>query len=196
MILAIDTSSAISALALLLDDGSVVREEAAASGPGFDVAARVKALRGAEPLGRVAVATGPGSFTGLRVGVAFGLGLAIGLRIPIVPLPTLAIQAARSVDPVTAVSEAGRGRVYYQAPGGEAGLAEPVGMPRGWPLAGWLRPATEEALVAVGLTFKAEGGLKTFGSAVAILLESAREVAYGSLRMEYMQSFSARKDAR
>ncbi|HEV2967524.1 MAG TPA: hypothetical protein VG009_05425, partial [Candidatus Dormibacteraeota bacterium] len=30
---------------------------------------------------RVAVVTGPGSFTGLRKGVSFGLGLAMGLRI-------------------------------------------------------------------------------------------------------------------
>ena len=192
MILAIDTSSATSALALLGDDGGVVEEQTGLSGPGFDVAARATALRGDRHVSKVVVANGPGSFTGLRSGVSFGLGLAIGLKVPIVPLPTLAIQAARAGAPVTAVSEAGRGRVYYLAPGGQVGLAEPAQVPRERPLVGWLRPATREALQAVGLTFEADDRLKTFGQAVAILLESAREVAYGSLRMEYMQSFSAR----
>ena len=192
MILAIDTSSALSALALLDESGAVVREELAPSGRDFDVVTRVQALRRDEAVHRVVVATGPGSFTGLRSGVSFGLGLAMGLRIPIVPLPTLAIQAARSPDPVTAVSEAGRGRVYHLAPGGPMGLAEPEDMPRGWPVAGWLRPATRQSVAAAGLRLVAEEQLRTFGQAVALQLESAREVAYGSLRMEYMQSFSAR----
>src|ERR1700694_3717504 len=74
----------------------------------------------------VAVATGPGSFTGLRVGVSFGLGLAMGLRVPISPLATLAVQAARSETPATALSEAGRGRVYYLLPGGAPALGEPA----------------------------------------------------------------------
>jgi len=138
------------------------------------------------------VATGPGSFTGLRVGVSFGLGLAMGLKIPIIPLPTLGIQAARSDGPVLAVAEAGRGRVYFLAPGADPGLAEAGELPRSWPVAGWLRPKTEAALEAAGLRFKSEEELRSFGSAAARLLESAREVAYGSLRLEYMQSFSAR----
>jgi tRNA A37 threonylcarbamoyladenosine modification protein TsaB len=139
------------------------------------------------------VATGPGSFTGLRVGVSFGLGLAMGLKIPIVPLSTLSIQAARSDEPVLAVAEAGRGRVYYLAPGGgRPGLAEPAELPREWPVAGWLRSNTEQALAAAGLRIKGESELRTFGSAAARLLESAPEVAYGSLRLEYMQNFSAR----
>jgi len=40
---------------------------------------------------------------------------------------------------------------------------------------------------------KANDELRGFGAAAAILLESAREVAYGSLKLEYMQSFSARR---
>jgi tRNA threonylcarbamoyladenosine biosynthesis protein TsaB len=193
VILAIDTSSAMSALALLGDDGTVLREEIAPSGPAFGLAARVNAMRAERPLSKVAVATGPGSFTGLRVGVSFGLGLAMGFKIPIVPLPTLAVQAARSDEPVTAVAEAGRGRLYHLAPGGGPGLAEPSELPRGWPLAGWLRAETEATVVAAGLALKPAAELRTFGAAAARLLETAREVAYGSLKVEYMQSFSARK---
>jgi len=193
MIFVIDTSSALSAVALLEPSGRTVYEDVAESGPTFDLPSRYRALEDGPALTRVAVATGPGSFTGLRVGVSFGLGLAVGLRIPIVPLSTLSVQAARSKSPALALSEAGRGRVYHLAPGGVAGLAEPADLPRDWPAVGWLRPSTRAALEAAGLRMVAEGELRGFGEAAAIVLESAREVAYGSLKLEYMQSFSARR---
>ncbi len=189
MILAIDTSSALSALALI-DGERVVREELDPSGPGFDLPRRYRAIANGERIAGVAVATGPGSFTGLRVGVSFGLGLAMGLKIPIFPLSTLGIQAARAHRPALAVAEAGRGRVYYLAPAGSSGLAEPGGLPRDWLFVGWLRPQTEAALKAAGLGMLGDGELRTFGAAAARLLDTAREVAYGSLKIEYMQSFS------
>ena len=193
MIFVIDTSSAMSAVALLDPSGRTVFEDVAESGPSFDLPSRYRALEDGPALTRVAVATGPGSFTGLRVGVSFGLGLAIGLGVPIVPLSTLALQAARSDDPALAVSEAGRGRVYYLAPGSPAGLAEPGDLPRDWPAVGWLRPSTRAALEAAGVRTKPEEELRGPGAAASRLLESAREVAYGSLKLEYMQSFSARR---
>ena len=192
MILVIDTSSARSAIALLRPDGSVAAEQVSPSGPVFGLAEGVRNLREGRPLSRVAVATGPGSFTGLRVGVSFGLGLAMGLKVPIVPLRTLAIQAARSDEPVLSVSEAGRGRVYYQAPGRDAGLAAPSELPREWPAVGWLRPATQDSLIAAGVRMQDESRLRSFGAAAAIVLETAREVPYDSLRVEYMQSFASK----
>jgi tRNA threonylcarbamoyl adenosine modification protein YeaZ len=192
LILVIDTSSARSALALIEADGRVVHEEVDQSGPSFDLPARYRRIAQGGSISRVAVATGPGSFTGLRVGVSFGLGVAIGLKVPIVPLPSLGIQAARSDRPVLAVAEAGRGRVYHLAPGALAGLADPANLTHDWPVVGWLRPNTEAALEAAGLRMENETELSTFGAATARLLESAREVAYGSLEIEYMQTFSAR----
>ena len=141
---------------------------------------------------RVAVATGPGSFTGLRVGVSFGLGLAIGLRIPILPLPSLDLQAARSDIPVTAVLEAGRGRVYYQLPGGSPLHGEPGDIHSSHPLVGNIALKTREALIAAGHRFRPESELRDFGEAAAIVVETAREVAYGSLEIKYMQTFSAK----
>jgi hypothetical protein len=192
LILVIDTSSARSALALIEADGRVVHEEVDQSGPSFDLPSRYRRIAQGGSISRVAVATGPGSFTGLRVGVSFGLGVAIGLKVPIVPLPSLGIQAARSDRPVLAVAEAGRGRVYHLAPGALAGLADPANLTHDWPVVGWLRPNTEAALEAAGLRMENETELSTFGAATARLLESAREVAYGSLEIEYMQTFSAR----
>jgi tRNA A37 threonylcarbamoyladenosine modification protein TsaB len=192
MILVIDTSSAFSALALLNLDGTMAAEDIGASGPGFDLPTRFRALTDGQTLTKVAVAVGPGSFTGLRVGVSFGLGVAIGLNVPIAALRTLHLQAARSAEPALAVAEAGRGRVYYLAPGSEPALGEPADLPGNLPMVGWLRAATEEALLGAGLRFRPESELLAFGAAAAILLESAPEVAYGSLRLEYMQAFSTR----
>jgi len=192
VILVVDTSSARSALAMIRPDGSVAGEEIRDSGRSFDLPASFRDMAGDQAVTKVAVAVGPGSFTGLRVGVSFGLGLAIGLAIPIVALKTLHIQAARSNEPVLAVSEAGRGRVYQLAPGLEPELAELRELRRDLPVVGWLRPATEAALLAAGLLFHPESELRTFGAAASLMLESAPEVAYGSLRLEYMQSFSAR----
>jgi tRNA threonylcarbamoyl adenosine modification protein YeaZ len=137
----------------------------------------------------VAVATGPGSFTGLRVGVSFGLGLAMGLRIPIIPLPSLDLQAARSDGPATAVMEAGRGRVYYKVPGGQPMLGDPGEIPASHPLVGNVAPVTEAALLAAGHRFIPMEPA-SWAKAAARMLETASEVAYGSLKVQYMQSFS------
>src|SRR5258708_9005710 len=142
---------------------------------------------------KVAVATGPGSFTGLRKGVSCGLGLAMGLRIPIVPLPTLELQAARSAEPVTAISEAGRGRFYYLLPGGQLGLGEPAEIPTSHPLVGRRLMTAEAVFERAGHRFKPESELRPFPEAAAELLKTAREVPYDSLKLEYMQTFSASK---
>ncbi|MDQ2944276.1 MAG: hypothetical protein M3R21_11520, partial [Candidatus Dormibacteraeota bacterium] len=98
---------------------------------------------------------------------------------------------ARSDEAVLAVAEAGRGRVYFSSPGGPPGLAEPDDLPKILPVVGWLRPATESSLKESGLRFKPEGELRGFGDAGSSALATAHEVPYGSLRLEYMQSFSA-----
>ncbi len=62
----------------------------------------------------VACGRGPGTFTGIRVAVATGMGLALGYGVDLLPLSTLAILAAsagRSGD-IRAVLDARRGEVY------------------------------------------------------------------------------------
>jgi tRNA threonylcarbamoyl adenosine modification protein YeaZ len=191
VIFVIDSSSARSAVALLRPDRTVVAEEIDDSGRDFNLPLRFREMAGAHALTKVAVAVGPGSFTGLRAGVSFGLGLAMGLAIPIVPLRTLHLQAARTDLSVVAVAEAGRGRVYHLDPGSEPQLAEPGELRRDLPIVGWLRASTEASLSAAGLRFLSESELRTFGGAAAQLLESAPEVAYGSLRLEYMQAIGS-----
>jgi tRNA threonylcarbamoyl adenosine modification protein YeaZ len=187
VILVIDTSSPDGAAIATIGNG--YRETFAPRGPQAVTDAISGYVRSGE-LTKVAVATGPGSFTGLRVGVSVALGVAIGLRIPIVPLPTLGLQAARSDEPVTAVAEAGRGRFYYRLPGKPDALGEPADIPTAYPLVG--RVSNREApFLAAGHRFKPDRELRRFVEAAAIVLKTAKEVAYGSLEIEYMQSFSA-----
>ena len=191
MIFVVDTSSARSALALIGPDGAVMGEETHESGRSFDLPGRFRAMTAGQTLTKIAVATGPGSFTGLRVGVSFGLGVAIGLEIPIVALRTLQVQAARSDKPVVAVAEAGRGRVYALVPGSDPQISGPEELPRQPAAVGWLRPSTEASLRAAGIDLVPEGELRTFGAAASRMLESASEVAYGRLRLEYMQGLGS-----
>src|SRR5436309_945075 len=124
MILVIDTSSSLAAIATL--NGQPSEVFVPARSPELMPALRRVA---SQDITRVAVATGPGSFTGLRVGVSFALGLAVGRHLPIVPLSSLELQAARSDKPATAVADAGRGRFYYLVPGAEPALGEPADIP-------------------------------------------------------------------
>lgn len=72
------------------------------------------------------VAIGPGSFTGLRIGLALAKGLALSQRLPIIGIPTLdVVAAALPVPPgsrLAAILEAGRRRLaigWYRTHDGE-----------------------------------------------------------------------------
>lgn len=83
-------------------------------------------------LDRIAVTAGPGSFTGLRVGIAAARGIALVVGCPVIGIGTLDVHAASARAlagdvPVVAVLDARRGEVYSQrfAAGGAA-LGVPV----------------------------------------------------------------------
>lgn len=69
---------------------------------------------GLSDLEGIAVGRGPGSYTGLRIGVSAGLGLARGLGIPVVGVDTLAGVALRYRGLVT-VAHTTRNRLAYAA---------------------------------------------------------------------------------
>ena len=74
-------------------------------------------------LGQVAavvVVNGPGSFTGVRIGVSAAKGLAEALEIPIIALSRLELLALNASADACAVLDAGRGEFYVRMGGHEA----------------------------------------------------------------------------
>jgi tRNA threonylcarbamoyl adenosine modification protein YeaZ len=132
-VLAIDTALAACSAALLdTEHGGIVAAESLPMTRGhaealMPLVARVMDQAGMafSDLDRVVVTTGPGSFTGLRVGIAAARGIALAVDKPAVGLSTLFAYAAPQIAaderfPVVAAIDARHGHVYLQvfAPGG------------------------------------------------------------------------------
>ncbi len=87
---------------------------------------------------RIGVGTGPGSFTGLRIGVASARGLAQALEVPLVAVSTLRALAGEAgtasgsshdaTRPVLAVVDARRGEAFAAAYRGGEELLAPAAM--------------------------------------------------------------------
>jgi tRNA threonylcarbamoyladenosine biosynthesis protein TsaB len=82
-------------------------------------------------LDRIGVTVGPGSFTGLRVGLAFAKGLGLALARPVVGVGTLeALAASESgADLTIAAIDARRSQIYLQAFSGGHALMAPDVLP-------------------------------------------------------------------
>jgi len=88
-------------------------------------------------LDRLGVTTGPGTFTGQRVGLAFMRGLALTLKLPLVGVTTLDVMAEEALARTgarlaVACSDARRGEIYLGARDSEGKtLIEPTLLPLG-----------------------------------------------------------------
>jgi tRNA threonylcarbamoyladenosine biosynthesis protein TsaB len=82
-----------------------------------------------ERLQRIGVTVGPGSFTGLRVGIAFAKGLAVALGVPAVGVGTLEALAAGADGLVFAAIDARRDQLYLQGFEGGRSLMAPDVLP-------------------------------------------------------------------
>ena len=119
MILAFDTSTAACTAALLEPDGTVVasRDEVIGRGHAERLVPMINEMLDGHVPSRILVGVGPGSFTGLRVGIAAAHGMAIGWRVPLAGMNSLALLAA-SAPPgegkVAAALSGGHGELFVQ----------------------------------------------------------------------------------
>jgi tRNA threonylcarbamoyl adenosine modification protein YeaZ len=139
MRLAIDTSGVDQAMVVLDGRRLLAAEDWVRRRDDQPVLARLEALvmkAGGRPddLDAVAAARGPGSFTGLRVGLSLAAGLAYARHIPLHLVDSLPILARRATgDPATvALRDAGRAEVFAWRDG------EPVRRMPAAELASWL----------------------------------------------------------
>lgn len=122
MLLAIDTSTRSAGIALY--DGIQVVSELVWLSEQYhtvELAPQVSALIdragiSVSDIEILAVATGPGSYTGLRIGLSFAKGMALAGHLAVVGVPTLDILSASQPPkeiPLIAVLQAGRGRLAF-----------------------------------------------------------------------------------
>jgi tRNA threonylcarbamoyladenosine biosynthesis protein TsaB len=117
LVLAIDTSAAHCAAALLCGDRVAVRVEEMAKGQAERLVPMVTELLASEgfsmsDVGLIGVGVGPGNFTGIRIAVALARGLALGLGVPAIGVT--GFDAARTEGADWVVLPAPRGQVYAQ----------------------------------------------------------------------------------
>src|SRR6185437_3944325 len=125
-VLAIDTALAACAAAVLDTEHGIVASESLPMVRGHAEAlvpliARVlkQSDTGFRDLGRIAVTTGPGSFTGVRVGLAVARGFGVATAVPVVGVSTLSVYAApylagNGKAPVIAAIDARHDHVFLQ----------------------------------------------------------------------------------
>lgn len=122
MLLAIDTATRVAGLALYdQTKGWILGEETWTSDRRHTVELMPRLVRLMEQQGQSAsdltglvVSLGPGSFTGLRIGLSVAKGLALACKLPLVGISTLEVIARPHMTqrlPIWAIVEAGRGRI-------------------------------------------------------------------------------------
>jgi len=128
--------------------GGLARDAMAASSLTFD------------DLDRIGVTVGPGSFTGLRVGLAFALGLGAALDRPVVGVSALdALAADGGSGLVLAAIDARRGQVYARLFRDDRPLDEARAL------------SLDEARAAVALERLADEPVRLIGSGAALLAQ-------------------------
>jgi tRNA threonylcarbamoyladenosine biosynthesis protein TsaB len=152
---------------------------------------------------RIGVGVGPGTFTGLRIGVATARALAQGSGAQLAPVSTLrALAAAADHDgPVLAVLDARRGEAFAAAYDGDAELVAPTavrpealptliaGRPEAWLAVGDGAVAFRDQLEPAAVAVPADGHPSHRVSAVAICRLASRiaPVARDALVPDYVR---------
>lgn len=120
-LLLIDTSGQKLGLALTGGGPTIVHDEPVTRGHAEILFDRIAALLGRaghayDALDGIAVTVGPGSFTGLRIGIAAARGLGLALDLPVIGLPNLLALSLGGAQntPLRVIADARRGMAYVQ----------------------------------------------------------------------------------
>jgi tRNA threonylcarbamoyladenosine biosynthesis protein TsaB len=126
--LAFDTATGV-ATSALVDDGEVLGERASRAQTLLEDVDALLRQAGAHPseLDRLAVGCGPGSFTGVRIGLAVARGLALSLGVPGAGVSTLAALAAGAADAMPVIDA--KRREVFALLDGEARVVAPAELP-------------------------------------------------------------------
>jgi len=117
MILAIDTSTAACTAALFDDAGKCIAQadEIIGRGHAERLVPMIQEMLEGRTASHILVGVGPGSFTGIRVGIAAAHGLAIGWDAEISGMSSLALIAAGASEaPVAVAVRGGHGELFVQ----------------------------------------------------------------------------------
>jgi tRNA threonylcarbamoyl adenosine modification protein YeaZ len=116
MILAIDTSTAACTAALFDDGGECIAQadEVIGRGHAERLVPMIQEMLEGSTASHILVGVGPGSFTGIRVGIAAAHGLAIGWDAEIAGMSSLALIAAGAPAPVAVAVRGGHGELFVQ----------------------------------------------------------------------------------
>ncbi|HKX91160.1 MAG TPA: tRNA (adenosine(37)-N6)-threonylcarbamoyltransferase complex dimerization subunit type 1 TsaB [Sphingomicrobium sp.] len=125
MMLAFDTSSAACTAALFDASGACIerRDEMIGRGHSERLVPMLEDMLGGRTAERILVGVGPGSFTGIRVGISAAHGLSIGWAAQLHGMSSLALLGvgARSTDEVAAAVVGGHGELFVQQFDGASG---------------------------------------------------------------------------
>jgi tRNA threonylcarbamoyladenosine biosynthesis protein TsaB len=126
--LAFDTATGV-ATSALVDDGEVLGERASRAQTLLEDVDALLRQAGAHPseLDRLAVGCGPGSFTGVRIGLAVARGLALSLDVPGAGVSTLAALAAGAAGAMPVIDA--KRREVFALLDGEARVVAPAELP-------------------------------------------------------------------
>lgn len=195
MLLAIETATDLGSVALL-DDERVIAERAlgvarhhtASLLPALDGLLRERGTS-IDEIASIALSIGPGSFTGLRVGLATALGLCFGTEREIVPVPTLAALSlqAGGRDRISPLLDARKGQVYAGAYGPRAQVLVPDRVTDPGPWLEALRGSGPVALLGAGAELFADVIREVLGPDAVLLGPDAgrpRASTIGRLALE------------
>tara|TARA_B110000444_G_C18772781_1_gene563415 strand:- start:461 stop:1108 length:648 start_codon:yes stop_codon:yes gene_type:complete len=121
-ILAIETSSNICSISYLENDNLIFLKESDTPRkhvellPEYYLKLKKEIGLDLKQISAIAVSIGPGSFTGLRIGLSFAKGLAFSSDLPIIPVPTILSLAynIKADKPLLGIVLSHSKRVFYQ----------------------------------------------------------------------------------